>query len=142
MASAQVRTGAASENRSCYMQTMTSVPPLRNVTINVLVLNLYISEFNVISTYNNSGECPGGTIKDDDTCMKVEMKIFDNCPQGTHLIENICCKEGLRFIRDGKCSRYSDIVETVICPSGTYEVGKGRCCPNGTELIDDKCQKP
>lgn len=103
---------------------------------------LYLGEFNIASQYNKSGSCAEGFISDDDMCIKPIFKILDNCSEGSHLVEHLCCEEGFNFIMEGKCSRYSDKVESVVCPAGYHEAGKGRCCPKGYVLIDDKCQEP
>ena len=97
---------------------------------------LYLGEFNIVSQYNKSGSV------DEELCIVPAFKILDNCNPGSHLVEHLCCEEGFNFIMEGKCSRYSDTVETVICPAGYHEGGKGRCCPKGTMFIDDKCQEP
>jgi len=103
---------------------------------------LYLGEFNINSEYNKSGSCEQGHLPDDDMCIIPTFKILDNCNPGSHLVEHLCCEEGFNFIMNGKCSRYSDTVESVVCPAGYHEAGKGRCCPKGTVLIDDKCQEP
>ena len=103
---------------------------------------LYLGEFNINSQYNKSGSCEQGFIPDDDMCLVPSFKILDNCNPGSHLVEHLCCEEGFNFIMNEKCSRYSDTVESVVCPAGYHEAGKGRCCPKGTTLIDDKCQVP
>lgn len=103
---------------------------------------LYLGEFNIVSQYNKSGSCDAGYIVDEELCIVPAFKILDNCNPGSHLVEHLCCEEGFNFIMEGKCSRYSDTVETVICPAGYHEGGKGRCCPKGTMFIDDKCQEP
>lgn len=103
---------------------------------------LYLGEFNINSQYNKSGSCEQGYLPDDDMCIVPSFKILDNCNPGSHLVEHLCCEEGFNFIMNGKCSRYSDTVESVVCPAGYHEAGKGRCCPKGTALIDDKCQVP
>ncbi len=102
--------------------------------------HLYLGEFNIISKYNKSGSCPEGMIVDDDMCIKGVFKLLDNCQTGYHLVENQCCEEGFNFIMDGKCSRYSGTVETVVCPAGYHAAGKGRCCPTGAELVNDECR--
>jgi len=103
---------------------------------------LYLGEFNITSQYNKSGSCEAGFILDEELCIVPSFKILDNCNPGSHLVEHLCCEEGFNFIMEGQCSRYSDTVETVICPAGYHEGGKGRCCPKGTMFIDDKCQEP
>lgn len=103
---------------------------------------LYLGEFNINSQYNKSGSCEPGFIPDDDMCLIPSFKILDNCNPGSHLVEHLCCEEGFNFIMNEKCSRYSDTVESVVCPAGYHEAGKGRCCPKGTVLIDDACQVP
>lgn len=103
---------------------------------------LFLGEFNIASQYNKSGSCEPGFHSDDDMCLKPTFKILDNCDEGSHLVEHLCCEEGFNFIMDGKCSRYSDKVESVVCPAGYHEAGKGRCCPKGYVLIEDKCQEP
>lgn len=103
---------------------------------------LYMGEFNIVSQYNKEGSCEQGFIMDEELCIIPSFKILDNCNPGSHLVEHLCCEEGFNFIMEGKCSRYSDTVETVICPAGYHEGGKGRCCPKGTMFIDDKCQEP
>ncbi|HNZ53921.1 MAG TPA: hypothetical protein PLD55_05810 [bacterium] len=103
---------------------------------------LYLGEFNINSQYNKSGSCEQGFIPDDDMCIIPSFKILDNCNPGSHLVEHLCCEEGFNFIMEGKCSRYSDAVESVICPAGYHEGGKGRCCPKGMLFIDDQCQVP
>ena len=103
---------------------------------------LYLGEFNITGQYNKSGSCAEGFISDGEICIKPVFKILDNCAEGSHLVEHLCCEEGFNFIMEGKCSRYSDKVESVVCPAGYHEAGKGRCCPKGYVLIDDKCQEP
>jgi len=103
---------------------------------------LFLGEFNITSQYNKSGSCDPGFHSDDDMCLKPIFKILDNCDEGSHLVEHLCCEEGFNFIMDGKCSRYSDKVESVVCPAGYHEAGKGRCCPKGYVLIENKCQEP
>jgi len=102
---------------------------------------LYLGEFTINSQLNKSGSCKAGEIPDTDMCIKPFFKILDNCPPGQNLVEHLCCEEGFNFIMNGKCSRYSDTVESVQCPAGYHEAGKGRCCPNGTALINDRCQE-
>lgn len=107
---------------------------------------LYLGEFNINSQLNKSGSCEPGFIpdfdKNDEMCLLPSFKILDNCNPGSHLVEHLCCEEGFNFIMEGKCSRYSDAVESVICPAGYHEGGKGRCCPKGMLFIDDQCQVP
>ena len=104
---------------------------------------LYLGEFKIIGKYSNSGDCAPDYIRDDaEPCITPSFKIFDNCDAGTHLVDHLCCEEGFNFIMEGQCSRYSDIVENVICPAGYHEAGKGRCCPTGMLFIDNKCQVP
>lgn len=101
-----------------------------------------VGEFNIVSELNPSGDCPAGRVRDDDTCMKVEFRAFDNCGPGTHLVDYLCCEEGYNFIMDGHCSKYTDKVDTVLCPAGYEEGGQGRCCPKGMKFIDGQCQVP
>ncbi len=103
---------------------------------------IYVGEFNIASELNASGDCPEGRVRDDDTCMKVEFRAFDNCGAGTHLVDYLCCDEGYNFVMEGKCSRYTDKVDTVMCPTGYEEGGSGRCCPKGMKFIDNQCQVP
>lgn len=103
---------------------------------------IYVGEFNIASELNAAGECPAGRVRDDDTCMKVEFRAFDNCAAGTHLVDYLCCDEGYNFVMEGKCSRYTDKVDTVMCPTGYEEGGSGRCCPKGMKFIDGQCQVP
>lgn len=110
--------------------------------INLKGGELYLGEFNINSELNKSGSCENGYILDVDVCIIPSLKILDNCNPGSHLVEHLCCEEGFNFIMEGKCSRYSDTVESVICPAGYHEGGKGRCCPKGTLFIDDRCQEP
>jgi len=103
---------------------------------------LYLGEFSIVSQLNKSGSCPSGEITDTDMCIKPFFKILDNCDPGFNLVEHLCCEDGFNFIMNGKCSRYSDTVESVVCPAGYHEAGKGRCCPKGTILLDNRCQEP
>ncbi len=100
---------------------------------------LYLGEFNIFSKMNK-GDCPEGEIADDDMCINPMFKPFDNCGKNKHLVENLCCEEGFNFIMDGECSRYSDAVESVVCPMGFHPSNKGRCCPNGKDFIDGMCR--
>ena len=102
----------------------------------------YIGEFTITSQYNKSGSCPAGTVVDDDVCMKQAFNVVDNCDDGYHLVEYLCCEEGFNFIMEGRCSQYSDKVEHVVCPKGYEPGGKGRCCPKGEKFIDGGCRKP
>lgn len=102
----------------------------------------YIGEFNITSQYNKSGACPEGTVVDDDVCMKLAFNVVDNCADGYHLVEHLCCEEGFNFVMEGRCSQYSDKVEHVVCPKGYEPGGKGRCCPKGEKFIDGACRKP
>ncbi len=104
---------------------------------------LYLGEFKISGKYSNAGQCESGYLRDDEeVCIAPSFKIFDNCDEGTHLVEHLCCDEGFNFILDGKCSRYSGTVENYSCPRDTYAVGKGICCETGTVLIDNQCRKP
>ena len=103
---------------------------------------VYVGEFNIVSELNPSGECPPDKVRDDDTCMKVEFRAFDNCGAGTHLVDYLCCDEGYNFVMDGHCSKYTDKVDTVMCPAGYEEGGSGRCCPKGMKFIEGQCQVP
>lgn len=113
-----------------------------STALNMSEGTLYVGEFNIVSEYNTSGQCPEGRVADEDTCMKVEFRAFDNCAPGTHLVDYLCCDEGFNFIMEGKCSRYTDKVDTVMCPAGYEEGGSGRCCPKGMKFIDNQCQVP
>lgn len=115
---------------------------LYTTSLNMNDGTIYVGEFNIASELNPSGDCPAGRVRDDDTCMKVEFRAFDNCAPGTHLVDYLCCDEGYNFIMDGKCSRYTDKVDTVMCPAGYEEGGSGRCCPKGMKFIDGRCQNP
>jgi len=103
---------------------------------------VYLGEFTIVSELQPDGECAPGRVRDDDTCMKVEFRVFDNCNPGTHLVEYLCCEEGYNFIMDGRCSKYTDKVDTVLCPAGYEEGGQGRCCPKGMKFINGQCQVP
>ncbi len=113
-----------------------------STALNMSEGTLYVGEFNIVSEYNTSGQCPEGRVADEDTCMKVEFRAFDNCAPGTHLVDYLCCDEGYNFVMEGKCSRYTDKVDTVMCPTGYEEGGSGRCCPKGMKFIDNQCQVP
>ncbi|HOW52810.1 MAG TPA: hypothetical protein PLV42_12300 [bacterium] len=115
---------------------------LYTATLNMSDGTIYVGEFNIASEYNTSGQCPEGRVADEDTCMKVEFRAFDNCAPGTHLVDYLCCDEGYNFVMEGKCSRYTDKVDTVMCPTGYEEGGSGRCCPKGMKFIDGQCQVP
>jgi hypothetical protein len=103
---------------------------------------LYLGEFTIISQLNKSGSCESNEIADTDMCIRPFFKILDNCDPGFNLVEHLCCEDGFNFIMNGKCSRYSDTVESVVCPAGYHEAGKGRCCPKGTVFLDNRCQEP
>lgn len=100
---------------------------------------LYLGEFNIVSKMNK-GRCEENEITDDDMCITPMFKPFDNCGKNRHLVETLCCEEGFNFIMDGECSKYSDSVESVVCPMGYHPSNKGRCCPNGKDFIDGMCR--
>ncbi len=110
--------------------------------LNLRGSELYLGEFTVNSQLNKSGSCGSNEIADKDMCIRPFFKILDNCDPGMNLVEHLCCPDGFNFIMNERCSRYSDTVESVVCPAGYHEAGKGRCCPNGTILLDNRCQEP
>ncbi len=103
---------------------------------------LYIGNFKV-KGQPMEGSCAENTIKDDADCLVPTFEIFDNCTGGQSLVDGLlCCDGDKNFIVDNQCSRHPGYVENVVCPKGTKDMGGGRCCPDGTELIDGQCQTP